>query len=105
MVKFSINADSSFEWSHHRISSTDSNLVRTVLQESILNLGATTLISFREGWCNERWILNLLKVSYFAYLLKLKTKIEGNCNCYRTRKIGRKLAGKIKIPKEKVVSW
>lgn len=41
------------------------------------------------------------KVSYFTYLLKLKTKIEGNCTCYRTRKIDRKLAGKIKIPKEK----
>ena len=41
------------------------------------------------------------KVSYFTYLLKLKTKIEGNCNCYRTRKIDHKLAGKIKIPKEK----
>ena len=40
-------------------------------------------------------------VSYFTYLFKLKTKIEGNCNCYRTRKIDRKLAGKIKIPKEK----
>ena len=35
-----------------------------------------------------------------SYLLKLKTKIEGNCTCYRTRKIDRKLAGKIKIPKK-----
>ena len=41
------------------------------------------------------------KVSYFTYLLKLKTKIEGNCTCYRTRKIDHKLAAKIKITKEK----
>jgi len=41
------------------------------------------------------------KASYFTYLLKLKAKIEGYCNCYRTRKIDHKLARKIKIPKEK----
>lgn len=69
-------AEISFEWSHHRISSTDSK-VRIALQDFIIHSDSEK--DLKESTFNtSMWTRSLRNIRYFRYYMKTHKGLIGN---------------------------